>query len=438
MATIENSITCVVEMSELVDAALLARKLRKRGTGYMFENALITSTGSLCGGNYRDVVSVSLSNSVTFPESFAIPYEVIASAAKGAGQQLVTIGHGFLHREDGERFEWVPNADAKHYFEESLDEAVTLLDDHMKFGFDAQDFTSCVAAVERAVSRDDTRPSLCGIAIVSQLAFEKMPDPPYDHVGFDFVATDSFRMHAARLTGSIDFHRNGSGVNPSSDWYADKNPERIIPPDPMRIVSHVKNAQRVYVLTNGERVTLLVKAAGERYTRIHTNTAGSAFPNYEPLFESANDPRALAIEIGVDTNRMLDALSAACSVTSRSVFAHEPLRIRIERDEMMLIALEGNEQHDSSIVQILPGTVCGTGEAHDTRIELGINAQYLYDAVHSMGSDTTVMRVSFRTDGKTNTGRLYGRAPLSLRGTEAYNVIDGYGERCIVMPMLIP
>lgn len=433
MATIEQSTTFVVELAKLADAALLARKLRKRGTGHMFENAIITATGSLCGGNYRDFVSVPLSSSVTFPESFAIPYELIAAAATRARKQLVTVGHGFLHREDGQRFEWEPNEKARRYFDEMLEESLTLCDDHTKLGFSIEDFTACVEAAHRAVPKNDARPRLFGVAIVSAVSAYKMPEADYDHVAYDFVATDAFRMHAARTTGTLGFYRQSDvGMTDPHDGSTclnlTGNVEVVIPVEPLRLASLVKGAQTVFIIVNGERVTIIVQTGDAQYAQIRTSIyPDSGYPNYEAVFENATDRNRIGAEVAVDTNRMLDALAAVCADASRNDRRGKPVRIRLYRDELTLEAPGDDDSNDPYVVRPLPDTHYGDHATPDTMIELGVNGQYLYDAVRSMGSDTTIIRFTCR-DGKYET-------PICVTGTEAYNAVDGYGERCIVMPM---
>lgn len=421
-----------VELGDLADAFATVKRHRYGArhaptmSAYRNSAAVASVDGGVVvtGGTPDTMVQVRIPEGLAeWGVSVAVPYDAVASAAKGARRMRAAIMPGCIQREDGATFEW-------QHAEEARDTLIAAWRTRLEwvrrgesggvvasFECSAQSFRDVVSITAKASSRDESRPVLCGVALIATLSSDGM---------MMAAATDSYRLHACGVTDARVTAENDDA-------------HLILPVRVAETLAKVKWAEAASIVgvrgDGGRNVRELyyraeVTEGGGRSVTVCGVATTSAFPNVERLFGQVRDHAAQSLIAYCDADAFAAAARAAADLIGTAQRTMRPVRLSIQRDQaaiaLEVVATDGLPGAQWTIPTsdtVQGGAHPGDGgaEAHT----LGVNAAFLRDAALSVGGD--IMRLT-----------VYGaERPFILATGEEHDAPGTYGERCLVMPVRI-
>ena len=429
-----SSVTRIdTDLASLADAFAMAKRHRpgvrsgREMVAFRECAAVATVDGAIVvmGGTLDTMVQVhTLQPSAVFGATIAVPYDAVANAAKGARKLRAAIMPGRIEREDGATFTWQDSAEAADTL---IDTWRTLYartetygagDHSLTIGIDtsAQALRDAVSITAKASSRDESRPVLCGIALIAVTGRD---------AEVQVAATDSYRLHACMIDDcEVSAETDGSVL--------------ILPTRVAETLAKVRNVDSATIIGsrtgNVEHYRADVSTGGSGPTTGVT-IAGVAptgqYPNVDALFDQPGARGDHPLVAQCDGDALAQAAKAAADLIGNAARTWRPVRMYVERGQSA-ITLEVVATDDLPGAQWTVPTrtpIAGSLVEPDANgiaaYTVGVNAAFLRDAALSIGTDDTIVNV-------------YGPTrPLIVEHGDQYRTPGCYGERCIVMPVRI-
>ena len=203
-------------------------------------------------------------------------------------------------------------------------------------------FLQAVSQVERAASKDESRPILTGVLLTAE------------DQGLRLVATDSYRLAVCDLP-EVSILAAGQKV--------------LLPSRALREVERALPAEGEITLRLGEREATFESAG----TRVSTRLIEGEFPNYRQLIPASYPNR---VRVGRDA--LLDALRRVRVMAADAT----PVRLTIEGDEVRLNTVNQDQGTADAVVE---------AQVEGTPLTVAFNPQYLADGVEAAAGDEVVL-----------------------------------------------
>ncbi|HET9601405.1 MAG TPA: DNA polymerase III subunit beta [Acidimicrobiales bacterium] len=203
-------------------------------------------------------------------------------------------------------------------------------------------FLQAVGQVERAASKDESRPILTGVLLTSE------------DEGLRLVATDSYRLAVCDLP-EVSVLASGQKV--------------LLPSRALRELERALPAVGEITLRLGERDATFESSG----TRISTRLIEGEFPNYRQLIPSSYPNR-----VRIDREALLDALRRVRVMAADAT----PVRLTIEAEEVRLNTVNQDQGSADAVVE---------AQADGTPLTVAFNPQYLADGVEATTGDEVVL-----------------------------------------------
>lgn len=226
--------------------------------------------------------------------------------------------------------------------------------------FTADDILPALSVVLPAYSRDETRPTLCGVHVRTE------PDGCTK-----LIATDSYRLHGADVRPYVEGIGLGSGVT--------------LPGAMLAAVAKSKPAYVVVMLGRGNNGEPLDGHPEDVHTRyvvatdsmiLHGRTVDGQYPDYQQLVP-VDLPRALTL----DRKAMSESARAAAKVLGRAM---APLRISYNGNAHVDVSMMHADAEYSAMLEC-------AGDDGDP-LDIGVNPDFIADACDVMSGRTVTLR----------------------------------------------
>jgi DNA polymerase-3 subunit beta len=206
----------------------------------------------------------------------------------------------------------------------------------------ASTFVQAVGQVERAASKDESRPILTGVLLTSE------------DEGLRLVATDSYRLAVCDLP-EVSVLASGQKV--------------LLPSRALREVERALPAVGEITLRLGEREATF-EAGGARIT---TRLIEGEFPNYRQLI-----PASYPNRVRIGREAVLEALRRVRVMAADAT----PVRLTIEGDEVRLNTVNQDQGTADAVVE---------AQSEGTPLTVAFNPQYLADGVEAAVGEEVVL-----------------------------------------------
>jgi DNA polymerase-3 subunit beta len=206
----------------------------------------------------------------------------------------------------------------------------------------ASTFVQAVGQVERAASKDESRPILTGVLLTSE------------DDGLRLVATDSYRLAVCDLP-EVSVLASGQKV--------------LLPSRALRELERALPAVGEITLRLGERDATF-EAGG---TRISTRLIEGEFPNYRQLI-----PASYPNRVRIGREALLEALRRVRVMAADAT----PVRLTIEGEEVRLNTVNQDQGTADAVVE---------ARSEGTPLTVAFNPQYLADGVEAAIGDEVVL-----------------------------------------------
>jgi DNA polymerase-3 subunit beta len=206
----------------------------------------------------------------------------------------------------------------------------------------ADTFQQAVTQVERAASKDESRPILTGVLLTAEDA------------GLRLVATDSYRLAVCDLPG-VSVLASGQKV--------------LLPSRALREMERALPSSGEITLRLGERDATF-EAGG---TQISTRLIEGEFPNYRQLI-----PASYPNRVWMGREALLEALRRVRVMAADAT----PVRLTIEADEVRLNTVNQDQGTADAVVE---------ARSEGTPLTVAFNPQYLADGVEAASGDEVVL-----------------------------------------------
>lgn len=220
-------------------------------------------------------------------------------------------------------------------------------------------FTAQLSRLMPAVSRDPLVPRLMGVQIIT------------GHDNLTLYATDRFRAATVTLPASVTAH-SPTALLPGRLL---SSLSRLVDGDTIRF-GFPDRPQGVATVVSGN-VTVTMRTAGE----------DGDFPKVATLFPSET---ATAITVESPRTALAQAVERAGRLTARNC----PLRVRLSSTGVTVLpTIDGGDQTKVSAPEIAANvTTANQSDAEDGPWQIGVNPQYLGEALKAFTTETVTLR----------------------------------------------
>lgn len=224
-------------------------------------------------------------------------------------------------------------------------------------------FSSAIQRVIKSVSKNNDRPPLNGVLIVSEEG----------RLGLEFVATDSYRLSIAK----IDDHPAVTRKSRNEDC-----PEThvILPSSSLvELLRLIDDAtDDVWLQSNDQGLLVGSESVAMSFALLE-----SVYPNYKILIPSDD---SIITTLAIPTFEFINAIKRVSIVSSASLQTQLPIVLSYARDAQQLTISADDKEIGKAI-----DSVAITGEGENMRI--GFNPKYLLEALETIQTELTILEV---------------------------------------------